>query len=308
MLDLESGDDRRGSASQHLYGPTRGRNLLHSWSPDSKWLAYTLRTDAYIEQLYLYSVADKKSRPVTDGMSEVSEPMFDAGGKYLYFFASTDAGPVKQWFSMSNADMVVTRSLYLAVLARGVESPLKPESDEEGAAAAAEDDERRRRDAGRRHRRRRQRRAQLDRRRRSEGLRCCRQERRPRQEEGRERARRSREARGGRRQGRLRGPRPAHRRRCRSSPVPYSNLVAGTEGKIFYLRSAAPQGGPGSLRSYDLAKREEKTLIDGGIAGFSLSGDRTKVLYAGADTWAIAKVARADRSQQGQAARSISSK
>ena len=64
-------------------------------------------------------------------MSEVSEPVFDAGGKYLYFFASTDAGPVKQWFSMSNADMVITRSLYLAVLAKGVESPLKPESDEE---------------------------------------------------------------------------------------------------------------------------------------------------------------------------------
>ncbi len=72
-------------------------------------------------------------------MSEVSEPVFDAGGKYLYFFASTDAGPVKQWFSMSNADMVVTRSLYLAVLAKGVESPLKPESDEETGEKADEE-------------------------------------------------------------------------------------------------------------------------------------------------------------------------
>ena len=46
-----------------------------------------------------------KSRPITDGLSDAVEPVFDAGGKYLYFFASTDAGPVNQWFAQSAEDM-----------------------------------------------------------------------------------------------------------------------------------------------------------------------------------------------------------
>ena len=64
-------------------------------------------------------------------MSEVSEPVFDASGKYLYFFGSTDAGPVKQWFDLSATDMRETSSIYLVVLRKDLPSPLAKESDEE---------------------------------------------------------------------------------------------------------------------------------------------------------------------------------
>ena len=64
-------------------------------------------------------------------MSDATEPVFDVSGKYLYFFVSTDAGPVNQWFAQSNADMRATQSLYLAVLKKGLPSPLTRESDEE---------------------------------------------------------------------------------------------------------------------------------------------------------------------------------
>ena len=57
-----------------------------------------------------------KSVQVSDGLSDVSNPQFDRGGKYLYFFASTDAGPVKDWFAQSNADMEATSAIYVAVL------------------------------------------------------------------------------------------------------------------------------------------------------------------------------------------------
>jgi tricorn protease len=57
--------------------------------------------------------------------------MFDKGGKYLYLFGSTDAGPVQDWFAQSNADMRRTRHVYLVVLRRGIPSPLAKESDEE---------------------------------------------------------------------------------------------------------------------------------------------------------------------------------
>jgi tricorn protease len=136
VLDVDSGSATR--VAQHVvYGP--GLSLDHSWSPDSKWLAYTINTKTYYEKLNLYSIAEKKSYAVTEGLSDVTEPVFDAGGKYLYFFASTDAGPADDWFSQSNADIRATRSIYFAVLPKGLVSPLAKESDEETGAAAKEE-------------------------------------------------------------------------------------------------------------------------------------------------------------------------
>ena len=81
--------------------------------------------------VYLYSIDLQTSFQVTDGLSDVSEPKFDPNGKYLYFFASTDAGPVVNWFDLSNEDMRMTNSIYLVTLRKDIISPLVKESDEE---------------------------------------------------------------------------------------------------------------------------------------------------------------------------------
>jgi tricorn protease len=129
-IDLNAGNVKK-IASEYLYTP-RGLKLVRGqWSPDSKWIAYTVNTEAYIERVYLYSLEQDKSFPVTDGLSDATEPVFDTSGKYLYFFASTDAGPVKHWFDQSNFDMQSTRSIYLVVLRDDILSPLAKESDEE---------------------------------------------------------------------------------------------------------------------------------------------------------------------------------
>jgi tricorn protease len=126
-IDLKSGACKK-VGSDYLMG---SRRVQHSWSPDSKWIAYTRNDQAYIQVVYIYSLDQDKSFAVTDGLSEVSEPVFDMGGKYLYFLGSTDAGPVKQWFDLSGADMRMTSSVYLVVLRKDTPSPLAKESDEE---------------------------------------------------------------------------------------------------------------------------------------------------------------------------------
>ena len=113
-------------------GPER---LPSAWSPDSKWVAYTLDDAASYDTVYVYSLEKDKSFAVTDGLSEASEPVFDTSGKYLYFFTSTDAGPVINWFDQSNADMRMTNSIYVAVLRKDIPSPLAKESDEEKVGA-----------------------------------------------------------------------------------------------------------------------------------------------------------------------------
>ncbi|MFH1842710.1 MAG: peptidase S41, partial [bacterium] len=136
-IDINEGQPHK-IAQEALYGPMK--MLHHAWSPDSRWIVYTLYTINYFQQVHLYSLADDESTALTDGLSDVAEPVFDAGGKYLYFFGSTDAGPVRSWFAMSNADMEMTSHLYLAVLPADEPSPMVAESDE-AVVTSDEDDE-----------------------------------------------------------------------------------------------------------------------------------------------------------------------
>src|SRR6266545_1022372 len=87
------------------------------------------RADLYA--VFFHSLASGRSTQVTDGRSDARDPQFDATGKYLFFSASTDAGPAMGGIEMSNFNHPVTRSVYLIVLNRTLPSPLSPESDEE---------------------------------------------------------------------------------------------------------------------------------------------------------------------------------
>ena len=108
-------------------------DLVPSWSPDSKWLAYAKRLPNYLGVILLYSLESGKSTQVTDGMSDARIPVFDEGGKYLYFTASTDSGASLQP-DIHSIFRPVTRTVYLAVLSKVDPSPFSPESDEEKLA------------------------------------------------------------------------------------------------------------------------------------------------------------------------------
>ncbi len=107
------------------------RTMDPAWSPDSKWIAYAKRLDNQYHAVMLYSLEEDRVHQLTDGMSDALSPAWDAGGKYLYFMASTDFGLNVGWLDMTSYDRPVERGLYLAVLADDVPSPLLPESDEE---------------------------------------------------------------------------------------------------------------------------------------------------------------------------------
>ncbi len=264
VLDLESGEVTK-IASETYYGPASPRPH-HSWSPDSRYLAYTLNTRSYMQQVFVHDLESGISRPVTDGLSEVGEPVFDRSGDHLFFLASTDAGPVKHWFAMSNADMEISSAIYVAVLRRDGESPLAPESDEEaggegdggdsGTAAAEEEDGAE--DEGETDG---EPRVEID----FEGL----------------------------------------DQRILALPVPaggYRNLETGEAGRLYYLRAQPASrfgGGSGDLVLFDLAEREETVLLSG-VVGFSLGADGKKVLWAGSDDFGIADAGgRIDRAESG---------
>ncbi len=130
VFDVATGAINKIDADE-FYVPGAFRNLFGDWSSDSKWIAYTKITETQFKRIFLYSIEQQKSFPLTDGLSDASEPIFDKGNKYLYFFASTDAGPVINWFDQSNADMRSSNSIYLVTLQKETISPFAKESDEE---------------------------------------------------------------------------------------------------------------------------------------------------------------------------------
>ncbi|HEU0176198.1 MAG TPA: PDZ domain-containing protein [Blastocatellia bacterium] len=113
---------------------SRGFSLAVNWSPDSRWLAYAKPLKSWYNAVFIYSLEDGKSAQITDGLSDALNPVFDKGGKYLYFTASTDIGPSVFGFDMSSYSHRTTRSVYVAVLKKTDSSPLAPESDEEKVA------------------------------------------------------------------------------------------------------------------------------------------------------------------------------
>jgi tricorn protease len=75
-------------------------------------------------------------------------------------------------------------------------------------------------------------------------------------------------------------------------PPPAGNYgaIATAKGKIVYIRypnTGAPDG-KGSLKFFDLDKKEEKTIIDG-VDNFSMAANRQKMLVAKSGTYAVLK-------------------
>jgi tricorn protease len=266
-LDVESGKITK--IVTDLYGRTRGIRLS-AWSPDNKWIAYTADTAAKISRVYVYSLEQNKSFPITDGLSEASEPVFDANGKYLYFLSSDSTGMSKHGFSQSAADARPPRfAIYMAVLQKGTPSPFLKESDEEKGPQPTF--------------------------------------RRP--PDGAATPANPGPAAGGDEPKTEPKPPAATTKfaidfegidqRIISLPMPsgnYSNLQAGAANQVFVLSRAetgggvrgpgGPGGGGGSLMRFNVEDRRSSTVLSG-VGSYELTPDGRKVLYSQGGDWYI---------------------
>ncbi len=102
-----------------------------SFSPDAKWILYARSLPSLENAAFLYEISTGKSTQITDGMSNVTNPIFDAGGKYIFFTASTDIGPAIDGFGLGSFNRTTTASVYVAVLSKDELSPIPPQSDDE---------------------------------------------------------------------------------------------------------------------------------------------------------------------------------
>jgi tricorn protease len=113
----------------------------YAWSPDSKWIAYAKPEEEQFATIFLYSVENAISRPVTDGWFQSTQPHFSQNGKYLFFVSSRNFTPVYSQIEWNHA-YVDMAGIYLIALTKDIESPFKPLSDEVMADGTSGDSKR----------------------------------------------------------------------------------------------------------------------------------------------------------------------
>ena len=101
----------------------------YTWSPDSKWLAYSKGRDNQQPGIWLYSLDSGKATLVSSPMYSDFNPAFDPDGKYLYFVSARHENPTFTQSEFNIATLKMT-GIYVAILDKDAPSPFAPRSDE----------------------------------------------------------------------------------------------------------------------------------------------------------------------------------
>ncbi len=256
------------------------------WSPDGKWLAYTKQLTNHMRAAFVYSLGTKTVTQVSDGMSDVLYPVWDRSGKYLFFTASTNMALTTGWLDMTSEAHPVTRSVYVAVLAKDLPSPLAPESDEEKSPKEKKDEPM----------------ASSSSSNPDEGSAKGKEDQKKESEEkDKEKDEKKEKA-------------PVKvtidfenlGQRILALPLPEKNYVglsAGKEGVLFL--SVAPtvaESGPGGfhVERFDLKSRKTEPFLEGAAQSFTISHDGEKILYNQGDDWFIVASEKAPKEGEGK--------
>jgi tricorn protease len=118
-------------------------SLDHCWSPDGQFLAYSLNDANNFSAVYIYSVAEGKSRRVTPQFFAAQNPAWSPNGELLYFLSQREYQPIVSGIEFNFATDRGT-GIFALALRKDVKNPFGIRDDEPGdarAAAAAKDAE-----------------------------------------------------------------------------------------------------------------------------------------------------------------------
>ena len=252
----------------------------YTWSSDSRWLAYAKHGANRQGNVMIYDTNDATVRQVTSDFYADSDPVFDVGGKYLFFRSNRSFSPLygdmdDTWIYPNSTQ------LYAVTLQTDAPSPLAPRSDEEEFEEAKEEKK-------------------------DDVAKEVEDEAKPSDPNDPNAVSEDEEADvSGEKKDEDKEedePEPVKidfdgfERRVVELPIQAGNYgaLASVEGKLLFLRGAPSganrSGGPsGNLLYYDLKEREEKTVLDG-IDTYTLSADGKKIMYKSRSTYGIVDV------------------
>lgn len=100
----------------------------YDWSPDSKWITFSLPTDNQFSKIVVYNTESKNTRDITDNWYDSGSPSFSSDGKYITFVSARDFNPTYSYTEWNHAYTKMTK-VYMAILSPDTPSPFAPEND-----------------------------------------------------------------------------------------------------------------------------------------------------------------------------------
>jgi tricorn protease len=112
----------------------------YRWSPDGRWIVYQTFHPTRLRGIGLYSLDDRSTRLLGDGLTHDFQPVFGADGRTLFFLSLRDY-PIR--FSDFEFNFLYdgATAIYAATLDPAAPALFPPRSDEETGPASSEDGE-----------------------------------------------------------------------------------------------------------------------------------------------------------------------
>ncbi len=102
-----------------------------TWSPDSKWLAYSKAGSNNLKQIKVWSIETKEVNAITNMFADANAPAWDRDMHHMYFLASTDVALGSGWANTSSMTADPTYAAYVVNLRNDDPTPFTIRSDEE---------------------------------------------------------------------------------------------------------------------------------------------------------------------------------
>ena len=114
--------------------------LDYQWSPDGRFLSYSLNEDNGFSSIYIWSAADATSRRVTPEFFNAQSPAWAPNGELLYFLSNREYQPL---ISSVEFEFATDRQtgIFALALNPGVKNPYGVRDDEPGDAAVGRDED-----------------------------------------------------------------------------------------------------------------------------------------------------------------------
>ena len=233
-----------------------GDLLDHAWSPDSEWLVYTQVAENQFGVIWGFHLEPGEHHQLTSEHINNFSPTFSPEGDYLYFLSNRDYNLTFSGYEFSYMYTRPTR-IYAATLNDTVSRPFAPKSDEEEIKAAVpskEEDE------------------------------SAEKDRKKGKKKGRKKAEKAPES---------ESKKPGLQVDGFESRVFVLDVASGNYGAlsankagVFFLERN--QGGPATLRHFDMAKRKTETVLEN-VFGYRLSAKGDSLIYRSGNNYGIVK-------------------